>query len=211
MVSGGYMKSAYFQINEEKRKIIEQSAIHEFARHTFKEASLNQIVKNAGISKGGMFKYIEDKEDLYLYIFEKVLTEFIAFQNENINIGESCIIERLFEMLVKSEDFYIKNPLYLKLLLKGSLDFGSPCINHLMILRDKLLMKQHDILYVNVNWELYRFSKERVMSYLSTIMNGINMKILKSVSLSMALDIHPIFEEIEATKDIIIHGLKGVK
>lgn len=47
---------------------IVQAALDEFATHGFHDASLNRVIDAAGISKGSMYYYFDDKEDLYGYV-----------------------------------------------------------------------------------------------------------------------------------------------
>jgi len=44
----------------------------EFARHPYEQASLSEIVLNAGIAKGSMYQYFDDKKDLYGYVLQQV-------------------------------------------------------------------------------------------------------------------------------------------
>jgi len=45
-----------------------RAALDEFAAHGFSAASLNQIIDAAGISKGSMYYYFDDKEELYAHV-----------------------------------------------------------------------------------------------------------------------------------------------
>lgn len=63
-------KQTFFNLEEEKRQNIIRSAVEEFAGFPYERASLSQIVAKAGISKGSMYQYFQDKLDLYLYIVE---------------------------------------------------------------------------------------------------------------------------------------------
>jgi len=42
----------------------------EFAKRGFSGGSLNTIVREAGISKGSLFQYFDDKADLYAHLAE---------------------------------------------------------------------------------------------------------------------------------------------
>ena len=42
----------FYRLSEEKRKMICEAAIKEFARVTIDKVSINQIIKNANISRG---------------------------------------------------------------------------------------------------------------------------------------------------------------
>ena len=45
--------------------------MNEFCENDFESASLNRIIKNAGISKGTFYYHFENKEALYLFLLEK--------------------------------------------------------------------------------------------------------------------------------------------
>jgi AcrR family transcriptional regulator len=49
----------------EKRERILEAAAKEFAAHGYDGASLNQILDEAGISKGAAYYYFDDKADIY--------------------------------------------------------------------------------------------------------------------------------------------------
>ncbi len=61
----------FFKLPAEKQKRILDAARKEFARVPFEEASINQIIKNAGISRGSFYTYFEDKEDLINLLFQE--------------------------------------------------------------------------------------------------------------------------------------------
>ncbi|MEN6461288.1 MAG: TetR/AcrR family transcriptional regulator, partial [Syntrophomonas sp.] len=65
-------KSTFLNLSEEKKKRIFEAAVQEFSTRRFSDASINQIVKNAGIPKGSFYQYFADKEDIYLYMLAKV-------------------------------------------------------------------------------------------------------------------------------------------
>ncbi|MBN2540765.1 MAG: TetR/AcrR family transcriptional regulator [Bacilli bacterium] len=65
----------FFRLPEDKRKKIIQAAISEFSTVTFDKASINQIIKEAGISRGSFYMYFEDLYDLGLYLMEQTKQE----------------------------------------------------------------------------------------------------------------------------------------
>jgi AcrR family transcriptional regulator len=56
----------------------------EFAARGFSSGSLNTIVREAGISKGSLFQYFEDKADLYAYMTELASLRIRARMEERI-------------------------------------------------------------------------------------------------------------------------------
>jgi TetR/AcrR family transcriptional regulator len=69
-------KKTFFNLSDEKRCRIVDAALQEFAAHSFNEASINRIIKNAEIPKGSFYQYFKNKEDLYLYFLDEVSKEF---------------------------------------------------------------------------------------------------------------------------------------
>lgn len=59
----------FLKLSQEKKDRILQAARHEFARVPFEDASINQIIREAGISRGSFYTYFEDKLDLLHYVF----------------------------------------------------------------------------------------------------------------------------------------------
>lgn len=58
----------FFNLPKEKQKLIYDAAIKEFSRVPYEEASINQIIQTAKISRGSFYMYFTDKEDLYYYL-----------------------------------------------------------------------------------------------------------------------------------------------
>ena len=62
---------------EERSRLLEIATKH-FARHGFEAASLNEILAEAGISKGAYYYYFDDKDDLFATTLETALDELFA-------------------------------------------------------------------------------------------------------------------------------------
>lgn len=203
------MKAAFFKITEEKQKKIIEAAMDEFAHHSFNEASLNNIIKVAGISKGGMFKYIEDKTDLYIYVFEIALKAFFDNQMKHLDVKEVCYVTRTFDMVIKSKNFYMDSPLYFQLMIQGSIDFNSPCYDQLEVLRHDLLADQRQSLLSNIDWTIYSIDKVQVLDYMNTLFQGINIRLLQLLTGDGFYDIEGYFDGLNQLKTITLNGLKG--
>ncbi len=52
-----------------KQEKITSSAIREFSEKGYHGASINAMVREIGIAKGSIYRYFEDKENLFLYVF----------------------------------------------------------------------------------------------------------------------------------------------
>ena len=62
----------YYKLSEDKQERIMDASLDEFTREGFESASINQIIKEADISRGSFYTYFEDKHDLFRFIFDKL-------------------------------------------------------------------------------------------------------------------------------------------
>ncbi|WP_028784798.1 TetR/AcrR family transcriptional regulator [Thalassobacillus devorans] len=91
-------KQTFFNLPEEKKQILIQSAEKEFSRVPLFEASISNIIKAAGIPRGSFYQYFEGKEDIYFYLLDKMAGQrkgkFIAFLQKH----DGDLIEAMFAM-----------------------------------------------------------------------------------------------------------------
>lgn len=64
------MNDKFFDLKKEKQDRIINAALKIFSQDDFKRASTDEIVKEAGISKGLLFHYFESKQGLYEFVFD---------------------------------------------------------------------------------------------------------------------------------------------
>jgi AcrR family transcriptional regulator len=72
-------KQTFLNLPEEKRRVIVDAAIEEFAEYGLENASTNRIVANSGISKGSFYQYFEDKQDVFMYLLTVLEHEKLEF------------------------------------------------------------------------------------------------------------------------------------
>lgn len=94
------LKEILGNMEEEKRNRIINSAIDEFAKLPYDKASTNNIVKNAGISKGLLFHYFGNKQDLYEKLTEFVLRTLLEQITAQIDWDETDIFERIKQIVI---------------------------------------------------------------------------------------------------------------
>ena len=118
-------KEALKKIDSKKRERIFRNASSEFARHGYHNASVNSIAERAGIGKGSIYLYFDDKLDLYhstLLEGARVLDE--AFDEiRKADLGAMAKIERVFEDSVEVFPRYRNmNKMYFDLMSGGGGD-----------------------------------------------------------------------------------------
>ena len=95
---------------EEKRNKIVEICIAEFSQHGYINSSTNRIIRNAGISKGSLFKYFKSKEELYFYILDTVIMELTIDLEKNFADLPSDLFERTIKYSELEFAWYIKHP-----------------------------------------------------------------------------------------------------
>ncbi len=100
-------KETFFNLAEEKREKIIRSAIHEFVEHGYEKGNIGDIAKAAGVSKGSMYQYFEDKKELFNYAVKWSL-EMMTKKFNNYS-AENDGLKNIFEFYLKNlKDIWIK-------------------------------------------------------------------------------------------------------
>jgi AcrR family transcriptional regulator len=87
------MNPKFLELTEEKRERIVNAGFRVFGRSEYRHASTEEIAATAGISKGLLFYYFEDKRSLYAYLFEQA----VARIKEYVLDGELGAITDFFD------------------------------------------------------------------------------------------------------------------
>ncbi|MFD6439166.1 TetR/AcrR family transcriptional regulator [Peribacillus sp. NPDC060186] len=98
------MFSKFLSLDEEKQMRILNAAIKVYVERGYDNASTNAIVKEAGISKGLLFHYFQNKKTLYLFLFDYCLDMVMKEFYEKVNLEERDFFARLRQIsLIKME------------------------------------------------------------------------------------------------------------
>lgn len=98
---------SFNKISEEKRSKIFESAIAEFSEHGYGNANINRIAKKAGVSIGSMYKYFNNKEDLYLTTIHFGVENLKEVLDEIVH-SESDLLTRI-EKIIKAIQLYSRS------------------------------------------------------------------------------------------------------
>ncbi|WP_334074498.1 MULTISPECIES: TetR/AcrR family transcriptional regulator [Paenibacillus] len=60
-------KRTFNRLDDDKKERVMRAAIEEFQAHGFEQAKIEAIAQNAGVAKGSIYQYFDDKKDLFLY------------------------------------------------------------------------------------------------------------------------------------------------
>lgn len=111
-----YAKKTFCNLASEKQRKIIDVAIKEFSSRGYRNASINTMIANLGISKGSIYQYFDNKESLFLFIFHYC----IELVKENILLAETT--------LWPNQNVFTK----IKIFFSSSIEFAG---NHPLIFR----------------------------------------------------------------------------
>lgn len=92
------MNSKFFELSKEKQDRMINAALKMFALHGYRHASTDDIVKEAGISKGLLFHYFQSKLGVYDFIYDYSVRYMTLELNTTVDSKEKDMFELLKQM-----------------------------------------------------------------------------------------------------------------
>ncbi|WP_423407876.1 TetR/AcrR family transcriptional regulator [Heyndrickxia sp. MSNUG] len=145
------MSSKFFSLNKEKQERILNAALKEFAQKGYDNASTNEMVKAAGISKGLLFHYFNNKKELYIFLynhFVRVLTEDFF---DEMDFSERDIFERLKNLMILKSRMMIKYPEVFDFMISASMETAEEVKNELASTNTDLMHASYARLFDNID------------------------------------------------------------
>jgi AcrR family transcriptional regulator len=110
-------KPTFLNLPDEKRNRIVELALDEFSTHPYRQASLSRIVARAGIAKGSMYQYFENKLDLYQWLVteevERRREEWLRQNNVDLDVEPELgvgLFATLERMVLTGVGFTLAHP-----------------------------------------------------------------------------------------------------
>ncbi len=104
------MFAKFLNLNSEKQDRILNAALKEFAKKGYQNASTNEIVKEAEISKGLLFHYFNNKKDLYLFLYDYFMEMLLEEIHAKIDWLEQDIFLRYRQVAILKFALFQKYP-----------------------------------------------------------------------------------------------------
>lgn len=101
-------KQTFFNLPDAKQHSLIESARAEFSRAPLHEASISNIIKSCGISRGSFYQYFEDKEDAFYYLLNKYSKERQERLIHLLEEHHGNLFEATTEMFARTLDSFEK-------------------------------------------------------------------------------------------------------
>ena len=76
--------TTFLNLPPEKQERLLDAATREFSKKPYNDASLNQIIQDAGIPRGSFYMYFQDKEDLFRYLLRGYMDQMVMVLEESL-------------------------------------------------------------------------------------------------------------------------------
>lgn len=174
-------KKIFNDLEKEKQERIIETAIKEFAEYGYENGSTNRIVKECGISKGSLFKYFDNKEELYFYLIDTVSAQMA----EEISIDIECLPKNLFDRVIEYSvteiSWYVSNPVKGKFLIGVAAETGSEISKKIIERYGAKSSDMYEALLKGVDISELHNSRQEITDILRWILTGYNNSFLLSV------------------------------
>ncbi len=191
----------FTELDNEKQERILDAALKEFAEYGYENGSTNRIVKNCGISKGSLFKYFENKEDLYFYLIDTVSTEMAEETRVDIGKLSKDLYERVIEYSVTEISWYVTNPVKGRFMIGIASETGSDIGRKIIERYGEKSTDIYETLLKGVDMSGLHSSRKEITDILRWVLMGFNSSFLMSIAGSS--------DDIETLKKSYLKQLKA--
>ena len=90
--------ATFYNLPAEKRERLLRAAREEFSRVPYESASVNRIIRSAGIPRGSFYMYFQDKEDLFRYLLKGYVDQLFMLLEEFLLRNGGDIFQALLDL-----------------------------------------------------------------------------------------------------------------
>ncbi|OQX93820.1 MAG: hypothetical protein B6I17_01120 [Tenericutes bacterium 4572_104] len=194
----------FFNLSKEKKDRIIEAAIDEFAKNSYENAKLSNIIRQAKIPRGSIYQYFENKDDLYLYIIELIKDKKMEYLEKLLKNEEDKPFLNLFkELYIAGINFAAENPKFIKI-FTNLLNLKGKMYNK--IIKDSIVIATtYYINYIKNDQEKGRIRKDISPEIFAKLVIDLTMNI--SIENIKNNDYDNILERVNQIINIIEHGV----
>lgn len=107
-------KQTFFSLPAAKREQIMAVALDEFGRNPYTRVSVGTIARRAGIAKGSIYQYFEDKQDLYMFLLHQAGEVKLEFLKRH-ELNREDFYSGLVSLILAGTEFELEYPRHARL------------------------------------------------------------------------------------------------
>ena len=167
------MNEKFFDLKKEKQDRMINAALKVFAENGVRRARPDEMVKEAGISKGLLFHYFISKTGLYEFVFDYSVKYLMMEMTSAVNAQETdyFVIRRQME---KAKTVAMKNFPFMQIFLLRAGQEDVPEAVETVGEMAETLLRMYETILERVDFtSLHALSPERLVKIVDYILNGL--------------------------------------
>lgn len=203
------MIDKFMNLDPEKREVIINAALEEFAQKGYKNASTNEIVKKANISKGLLFHYFSNKKKLFLFLYDYSKDVFLNEFYNKMNYDETDIIKRWRQIVLLKMELIQKYPVLYDFILASAVEDSKEIKQELENQMKNVLEDSYKRLFNNIDTSRFKAGMDikRVLEIIFWVAQGFSNRELDHIKSDPTyrshIDTNALVEEFELYLDLL--------
>ncbi len=199
----------FLSLEHEKRDRILNAALNEFTQKGYDNASTNEIVKGAGISKGLLFHYFKNKKELFFFLYDYFVEIIMEEMFAELDLTERDIFNRLRNIILLKSQLMNKYPEIFNFMVTVQMEKSSEVKAELNDSNSKLLKEHSAKLFDGIDTTQFRegLDVKRTINIILWTLEGFSNQALEKARLLE--DANDSFNEAFAEVDIYIEMLRN--
>ncbi|MDP4177110.1 MAG: TetR/AcrR family transcriptional regulator [Bacillota bacterium] len=189
----------------EKRKRIIDVCIEEFGDKGYTNASTNTIVKNAGISKGTLFNYFDNKKNLFLFILDYTTDYYVDFMIREMKVNSSDFFKRVLDWAELKIKVSLNEPLIYRFFITAYTNIPDELNQDISERYKKLSEKGLFLALDGIDYSKFRddIDKQKTIELLLIILTNLPKEDINKLGLSDDKGLNTINERFEKLKEYV--------
>lgn len=202
------MISKFLNLDSEKQDRILNAALKEFTQKGYDNASTNEIVKGANISKGLLFHYFKNKKELYFFLYNHFVEIIMNEMFAELDLSERDIFARIKNIIYLKSQLMKKYPEIFNFMMAVQMEGSKEDNNDLNQSNSELLRTNSAKLFDGIDTTQFKegLDVQRTINIILWTLEGFSNQTLEKAR--FLNDANNDFSEAFAEVDIYIEMLK---
>ncbi len=150
------MYSKFLNVEPEKQERIINAASKEFSLKGYDNASTNEIVKEAGISKGLLFHYFTNKKGLFLFLYDHLQDLFINKIYQKIDWNEKDIFVKYQQITLLKFELFKQYPETINFIKVAYLETSNEVKDDIALRHNELIASSYQKLFTDFDHSKFK-------------------------------------------------------
>lgn len=150
------MNSSFYKLDKNKQQNIINASISVFANNSYKHALTDDIANRAGIAKGSLFNYFNNKQYLYLHMYRYCLKTFNADIKKMFSFNNPDFFDLVKQGMFITVKLYKKYPNLYKFIKRANEEQNPKLATEISMINITNANNYVDNIYKNADYSKFK-------------------------------------------------------